>query len=318
MPRKTRNTAILAKIETTYGTDAVPTGAADALLVSNPTCDYTYNNVARDNIRAFLGASEQLAGTRYVTLGFDVEVSGSGTAGTAPAWGKLLRACAMAETITASTRVEYNPITTGFESLTIHYFDDGVLHRATGCRGNMEATLDESGIPKFKFSFTGVDGGIVAQANPTQVLTAWRTPVVITNGNTGSVKLGATYSAGALTGGTDFISRGMTLNLGNDAKFVSMLGSSDVDIYNRESTGSLALDLDAAAEVAAYSAVAANTLTSVGLLHGTTAGARVLFFAAAVQRINPKHQDYEGRVLIGFDMRLTPVSGNDELRIVAL
>lgn len=318
MPRKIRNTAILAKIETTIGTDALPTGAADALLVSNPTCDYTYNNVDRDNIRSFLGASEQLAGTRYVTLGFDVEVSGSGTAGTAPAWGKLLRACAMAETLTALMRAEYNPITSGFEALTIYYYDDGVVHRAVGCMGNMEMMLEESGIPKFKFSFTGIDGGVVVQANPVQTLTAWRAPLVITNGNTGNIKLGATYADGALTGGTDFCSRGLTLNLGNDAKFNSMLGPcTGVDIYDRQATGSLQLDLDATAEVAAYTAVAANTLTSVGLVHGVADGARVLVFAPAVQRINPKHTDYEGRILISFDLRLTPLVGNDELRIVA-
>lgn len=34
MPRYIRNTVILAKLETSYGTDAAPTGA-DALLVSN-------------------------------------------------------------------------------------------------------------------------------------------------------------------------------------------------------------------------------------------------------------------------------------------
>ena len=319
MPRKIRNTAILAKIETVYGTDPVPTGAANALLVSNPTCDYTYNNVDRNNIRSFLGASEQLAGTRYVTLSFDVEVSGSGTAGTAPAWGVLLRGCAMAETITAATRVEYNPIAPTFESLTIYYYDDGVVHKATGCMGSVEMVMDEAGIPTFKFSFTGIDGGLVVQANPAQTLTAWKTPLVITNGNTGSVKLGSTYSAGALTGGTDFSSRGLSLNLGNDVKFTSMLGpSAGVDIYDRQATGSLQLDLDATAEVAAYGAVAANTLTSIGLVHGSVAGAKVLVFAPAVQRINPKHTDYEGRILIGFDLRLTPLTGNDELRIVAL
>lgn len=319
MPRKIRNTAILAKIETTYGTDAAPTGAADALLVSNPSCDYTYNNVDRDNIRSYLGASEQLAGTRYVTLAFDVELSGSGTAGTAPAWGKLLRGCAMAEVVTAASRVEYNPITAAFESLTIYYYDDGVVHKALGCMGNVEITMDEAGIPKLKFSFTGVDGGVAVQANPTQTLTAWKTPLVITNGNTGSVKLGATYSAGALTGGTDFCSRGLTLNMGNDVKFTSMLGPcTGVDIYDRAATGSLQLDLDATAEVAAYGSVASNTLTSLGLVHGSAAGAKVLLFAPAVQRINPKHTDYEGRILIGFDLRLTPVTGNDELRIVAL
>lgn len=319
MPRKIRNTAILAKIETTYGTDAAPTGAADALLISNATCDYTYNNVDRDNLRSFLGASEQLAGTRYVQLAFEAELSGSGTAGTAPAWGKLLRACAMAETVTAGQRVEYNPITNAFESMTIYYYDDGVVHKALGCMGNAEIVMDEAGIPKLKFSFTGLDGGVAAQANPNQTLTAWKTPLVITNGNTGSVKLGSTYSAGALAGGTDFCSRGLNLNLGNDVKFTSMLGPcTGVDIYDRAATGSLQLDLDAAAEVAAYGGVAANTLTSVGVVHGTTAGAKVLVFAPAVQRINPKHQDYEGRILIGFDLRLTPVSGNDELRIVAL
>lgn len=37
MARNSRNTIILAKIETTPGIDAVPTGAANALLVSDPT-----------------------------------------------------------------------------------------------------------------------------------------------------------------------------------------------------------------------------------------------------------------------------------------
>jgi hypothetical protein len=320
MPRKIKNTAILAKIETTYGTDALPTGAADALLISNPTPPkYNYNNAERDNVRVYFGASEELAGTRYVTLDFEVEVSGSGTAGTAPAWGKLLRACAMAEVVTAAQRVEYTPISAGLESLTIYYHVDGVVHKALGCMGTAEVMLEESGIPKFMLSFTGVDGGQAAVANPSTTLTAWKTPLVITNTNTAAVKLGAAYDAGALTGGTDFCSRGLTLTLGNDVKFTSMLGPcTGVDIYDRDATGSVQLDLDAAAEVAAFQAVNANTLISMGLEHGSSAGAKVLFFAPAVQRTNPTHQDFEGRVLMGFDLRLLPVAGNDELRIVAL
>lgn len=319
MPRKSTNTVILAKIETTYGTDATPTGAADALLISEPSHQYQFNNVDRNNVRAFMGANEQLAGTRSVTVAFKVEISGSGTAGTAPAWGKLLRACGMAEVVTALQRVEYTPVTTIIDSLTIYYFADGLVKRATGCMGNVELMMDESGIPKYSFTFTGLDAGPAVVANPTATLTAWKTPVVITTGNTGTVKLGATYATGALTGGTDFSSRGLTLNLGNDVKFAPMLGpTTGVDIYNRNASGSLQLDLDAAAEVTAYNAVLANTLTSIGLLHGTAAGASVLVFAPAAQRINPTQVDYEGRILAGFDLRLTPVVGNDELRIVSL
>jgi hypothetical protein len=319
MTRLTRLTAILAKIETTYGTDSVPTGADNALLVSAPTLSHVFNNVARDNIKAYLGADEELVGTRSVSIGFDVEISGSGTAGTAPAWGPLLRGCAMAQTVTAGQRVEYNPISTGFESLTICYHRDGVLHKATGCRGTVEFMMEEGTIPKMRFAFTGLDAGPSAVSNPVQTLTPWRVPQVVTAANSAAVKLGATYSAGALSGGTDFCSRGLMLNLGNEVTFSSMLGPcTRVDIQNRAATGSLQLDLDAAAEVTQYGAINANTLTSVGLLHGSSAGNRVLVFAPAVQRINPTQADFNGRVQIGMDLRVLPVSGNDELRIVAL
>jgi hypothetical protein len=319
MPRRTRLTAILAKIETITGTDASPAGSTDALLVSNPTFGHTYQNQARNNIKAWLGNDQEIVGNRFVTIGFEVEISGSGAAGTAPAWGKLLRACAMAETVTAATRVEYNPISAAFESLTIYYHRDGVLHKALGCMGNADFRLEEGAIPKIVFSFTGIDGGPTATANPSQTLTDWKTPLVVNTANSASVKLGATYSAGALSGGTDFCSRGLMLNLGNEVQYSSMLGPcTGVDIPNRASTGSLQLDLDAAAEVAAYSAISANTLTSVGLVHGTAAGAKVLVFAPSVQRINPTQQDFNGRIQIGMDLRVLPVAGNDELRIVAL
>jgi hypothetical protein len=70
--------------------------------------------------------------------------------------------------------------------------------------------------------------------------------------------------------------------------------------------------------VAFYGDVNANALTTMSFEHGTTAGAKVAFFMPSVQRANPKHADYEGRIHHTFDLRLLPVSGNDELRIVVL
>jgi len=111
MPRLIRKTAILAKIETTYGVDSTPTGAANAILISNASFNIDYSNVSRDLIRPFLGGSEELAGTRFARAQFDVEWANSGTAGTAPAWGPLLRACGFAEaSLSTPVRVEYTPI----------------------------------------------------------------------------------------------------------------------------------------------------------------------------------------------------------------
>lgn len=280
MPRKTRNTVILAKIEATTGTDAVPTGAANALLVSNQNIDLNITSVDRTNIRSYMGASEQLAGSRNVSVSFDVELSGSGTAGTAPAWGALLQACAFAEVVTAGQRVEYNPISTGFKSLTIYYYDDGVLHKALGCMGNVKFSAEEGQIPKLSFAFTGIDGGVTAANNASPTLTAWKTPKVVNNDNSGKVTFGATYSTGELSGGTEYCSRGITLDAGNQVSYLSMLGPcTGVDITDRSSTGSLTLDLDAAGEVAAFNAVIANTLTSVGLVHGSAAGEKVILLS---------------------------------------
>jgi hypothetical protein len=39
-------------------------------------------------------------------------------------------------------------------------------------------------------------------------LTAWKKPLAVTDANTGAVVLGCTYSAGALSGGTEYVSGG--------------------------------------------------------------------------------------------------------------
>lgn len=316
MSRFVRKSAILAKIETAYGTDAAPTGAANAMLVSNVVPNpLNANNVDRDIIRAYLGASEQLVGTAFVELSFDVEIQSSGAAGTAPAFGPLLRACGMAETITATARVEYNPITDSMESVTIYYYDDGALHKLLGARGSMDIAMGVGERPVFRFKFIGQDGGITAAANPSLTLTGFKTPAVVTTANSGDVTFGCTYSAGALAGGTVYTSKGLELSSGNAVEFIPLLGSEKVEITNRGFTGKVALDLTAAQEVTFMANVKANATQSLGLQHGSAAGYTSIIYAPAVQLINPGKEDQNGLRLIGYDMRLVPSAGNDELQL---
>lgn len=317
MARKTKNTVILAKIETTAGTDAVPTGAANAILVSDMSFDYSINMIERDNIKGTFGMDAPAVGSRYVTVSFSAEISGSGAAGTAPAWGPLIRACAAAETITAAQRVEYTPISTGLETLTIYFHADGVLKKAIGAMGNCQVEATEGSIGKFKFTFTGLDGGEAAVANPAATLTAWKAPLAIVNGNA-NIILGGTYATGAVTGGTPVCNKGLSLDFGNEVAFIALLGGCQgIDIKDRKSKGSVQLELDAASEVAAIAACKSAALTSLGLVHGSAAGAKVTIFAPTVQRMNPKQVDNEGRVHLGLDLGFMPAAGNDEWRIVA-
>jgi hypothetical protein len=158
--RYIRDTTILAKIEATSGTDSVPTGAANAMAVSNvKITPLNAQFVSRDLLRNYFGISEQLISSYNKLITFDVEAVGSGTAGTAPAWSPLIRACGFAETLVAAERAEYKPITNGQESCSIYAYDSGALHKFLYCKGGPQISLGLGGIPKISYSFVAIDGG---------------------------------------------------------------------------------------------------------------------------------------------------------------
>lgn len=147
---------LLAKVETTYNTDAVPTEGANAILVESISLKPTsVRMIDRAAIRESLAPLKPIYGGRLAELTFDVELKGSGTAGTAPELGVLLRGCGMGETIVASTSVTYAPVSTGFESLTFYLYQDGIRTVVTGARGNITGAVEAGNTGKLSFTFTG-------------------------------------------------------------------------------------------------------------------------------------------------------------------
>lgn len=319
MTRQIAKTVILAKLEPSYGTiDPGGLAAADAVLISNAKFRIPRDVVPRELLRGYLGGSEHLIGTRRAEIEFDVELAGSGTAGTAPEWGKLLRACGMAEAITAANRVEYTPVSGGFESLTFLYHLDGIRYQSRGARGTVQFMMNAYERPMMRFKFTGFDTLAIEGAVPNAVFAGWQRPQVITDENAGDIRLGGTYAAGVVSGGTVLQSRGLTVDLGNTVSHLKILGGEAIDITQRETSGTIAVFLTAANEVTWRNELNVNTLTSLGFNFGTVAGNRIAVFMPSVQRLTPDPEDYEGRAMMSGEIRVLPTSaGNDELRIVA-
>ncbi|MGJ9420470.1 phage tail tube protein [Massilia sp. CMS3.1] len=318
--RRIRNTVILVKVATTAGTDAAPTGAADAVLVSEMSITpLELEKIANPAMRGFFGASADLMGAASVKIDITVALAGSGTAATPPAWGKLNLGCAMAEGIlTTPARVEYTPISTGLKDLTIYYYDDGVLHKAIGSMGNVSLSAKKGGTPSLKYEFTGVAGAISATPNVAATLTAWKKPVAMIKENVVDMTFGGTYSAGVITAGDVYPSTGLDCNLGNKVEFHSNLSLSEADITDRETTGSTELQLSAAQEVAMLDKVRSGELISVALKVGLITGNSILIYGPAVQLSSPKKVDVQGIRYVGFDLKFTPVVGNDEIRLICL
>lgn len=102
MALRTRNAVVLAKIESTTGTDAAPTGSADAVLVENPRATPSANLIRTNEVTGSLDQLGSIVGGIRATVEFDVLLRGSGSPAVAPEWGKLMRVCGMQETLTTT------------------------------------------------------------------------------------------------------------------------------------------------------------------------------------------------------------------------
>lgn len=320
MPRQIEKTVILAKLETTYGTDATPVGASDAILVSSPQpIPLQANNVDRALVRGYFGGSEQLVGTASKAISFDVELAGSGTPTTPTQWGRLLQACGFSQTIGAAS-VDYLPTSTfgASSSLTIYYQLDGEQHKLLGARGTFSIAMGVGERPLLRFRFVGLDGGSSAVSNATPTFTAYQVPLVVTDQNSSDVLLGATYTGatGVISSGTAYPSRGLTLDVNNRVAYQALLGGETVEITGRDVNGNISFDLTAAQAVSFLADVKANTTTSLGFTHGVSAGNIIGIFGSKVQRVDPTIEDLEGRAMSRYNTRFVPNTGNDELRII--
>jgi hypothetical protein len=321
MPRYARNMVVMAKVETTQGTDAAPVAGTDAVLIAGNVdispLEITY--AERNLLLPYFGGSQSLLAMVNTKVSFSVELAGSGVAGTAPAWSALLQGCAMAAaSLTTPTRQEFTPVSTALKSLSIYLNDDGVQHKLLGAMGNAKLSCKIGETPKIMFEFIGAYVAATAVALPNPTLTAWKVPLPMSKANAVDITIGCSYAAGALTGGTVFGSTGLDIDLGNRSVFFSSLTREGADITDRSSTCSFELELTAAQEVTALTDMLNNTTAGLGFTINGAVGSKIILFAPAMQRTAMRKTEREGVRMQSFDGKLVPLVGNDELRIVQL
>lgn len=309
-----RKRVILAKIETTYGTDPTPTGAANAILVRNlDVTPLDADIVSRDLVRPYLGSYEQIIAAQKVSVSFEVELQGSGTAGSAPAYGPLLRACGLSETVSAGVKVDYKPVSGTFESATIYVqlqqdvSGNSPLHKLTGCRGNVEFTLNAKSLPVMKFSFTGIYNAVTDAAVVTATYTAFKTPLAVNKTNT------PTFSIMGYAG----VMSEFGLNLNNEVTYRNLVGSEQVLVTDRKGGGTAVFEAPTVTAKNFFTDALASSLGSLSLVHGTTAGSIIEFAATNTLDITtPSYTEMDGIVMMSVPYVLVPTTaGNDEFTL---
>lgn len=312
MPQLSRKRLILAKTESPYGSDSTPSGSSDAILVRNlEITPLQAETVSRDLIRPYLGASEQLIAQARVEVTFEVELAGSGTAGTAPAFGPVLKACGLAETIVPASpgpgSVTYAPVSSSFSSVTIYFHNDGIRHKVTGCRGSFSLNAEVGQIPTIAFTMTGIYNAPTDETLPAPTYANQATPLVFKNGNTSSFSIHS-YS-GCL--------QSLSFDLANSIVYRELVGcTKEVLITDRAPSGTCVIEAPLIATKDFFTIANASATGSMSFLHGTTAGNRVTFTTAQTDINSPTYSDQDGIQMLNLPYVAIPTSaGNNELSL---
>lgn len=307
MAKSANKRAVLAKIESVYGTDPTPTGNANAMRVNNLNVTaLNAERLKRDYAQPYFSNFEDIVVNGHVRAEFEVELQGSGTAGTAPAFGPLLRACALGETIVANTSVTYAPVSASFESVTMYFYVDGIVQKVKGMRGDCVLALNARAVPVLRFSMTGIYAGPIDGALPSVNVTAFKAPVAAEKTNT---------SGFSLMGVTSFAMESLTVNFANEVLYRNLVGAEQVMIQDRRPNGEVVIDYPAVATYDFFAAAIAGTTGALAIQHGQSAGYIATITCGKIQPLEPAQENTNGSLMLKIPFNILPTSGNDDFSI---
>jgi len=311
MGQRDRSRALYAKIEAVSGTPESLV-AADAVKTTDLSLTpYAGSKVGQAYDRAGLGNDRQINVNPHAIINnFKVPMIGSGATATKPAWGQLLRACAMAETddTVANSEWYYTPVDSGFESITAAFRRDQIQETLAGVRGNWGVELTAGALPWLTFSaFTGSYSRPIATALATPDNTAFKDAVPVTKANTPTLTIG----------GDQHPVNSFTLDGGVALERINIINREETLITDRKPSGSIIVSPTSGADIialfAAVESHAGQADKVIAVEHGSGVGSTVKIDLAAVAFSDISETVVAGEVFYSIPFDVLAVG--DEIKI---
>ncbi len=313
-----RKQLILAKLESTYGTDASPSPTTDAFEVINPEIRFPNKLVEREIFKQTLSKEGAVVASLSAEITFSVELKSNGSShnGTAPRVGALLQACNMAESITAESSpgagdgyVDYTPHsdTVNAKSLTIYYYIDGELYKIVGAVGSWKINGQVGSFPTIDFTFKGKLLSAADSPMPSSVSFEATKPVPFQN-----VQF-------TLDGNNSFVCSQLTVDINNTISERPDIQEPDgvkgFFISDRSPNGYIDPERVLRATYDLFGKFKAGTEGSMSAVIGTTPGNIVEITAPAVQYTEFSYGDRDGILTTPVNLRFNGQTGDDEIKL---
>lgn len=310
MSMKTNRRAMLFALESEYNDGTTtPEAATDAILTREITVTpLSGNDIERTFVRPYYGNSPRAAGEKHVEVQVEVELNTSGTAGTAPPWGKLLRCCGFSEVIdntVDSESVTYAPVSENEDSGVFFAHVDGNLHKGRGVHGTAAFTVNAENMPVIRFTLRGLISPVTQEELPSVTLSQWRAALAVNSTNTEPLDfMGATVPFNQFS-----------LDMSGEVVHQKIVGANDIQITGRAPSGQLIIE-DPGVGVKNYFEISQNAGTgALALTHGKTVGDIIEIAMAKVGIESPTYSDQDGSQMLSMNYRPEPIDGNDEVTI---
>lgn len=303
---------LLVKNEDTYGVDSEP-AAADAVWAEDvryrPLGQLVRGNPAHPGYDQVPGHMVM----EYAELEFRVPLAASGVAGTAPKWGKIAKACGLAETIVNATSVTYAPMadTSGAPSEAIYWREGRRKHVMLGARGVMSLSFRANerpmGVIKMKGLVTDVTTADALVANNAN-WAGWVDAKPITKGRTSFA-----------FAGEDLPFYELALEHNDRAVFKDLPNQENVQLLGpRTITGSVKAGTPLPSDLNLEALASAQTRSTLALVHNVGVAGHILTLNAGFANEKPDYVDEQGEDAFTAALTYLPsaIGGHDSFSLV--
>ncbi|MGJ8563839.1 MAG: hypothetical protein ACSHXY_09835 [Alphaproteobacteria bacterium] len=301
---------IFCAVETTYATDAVPTGT-DALLTEDFKLDaMKTNKVARNIDRAGLGGTEDAIGAFSASGNFKIPLTSSGDAGELPAFTSILRACQFNAAVVADTSVSFNLVSGDMESATIYYYKGDRLRKLKGLRGSAGFQFKNGSVPYIMIEHEALYAvGEDSETAPTPNYGTTQTPSTISFDNTPVFTIG----------GTALVLMNLDVSAPGNMKHRDAPNQKEVRPSGRRNYSGKATVLQRAlTDFDPETLLKTAALSEVYLKHGSEAGGIVEFTASKTQIVGVSEGEEDGDATWELDLNITATGAGDDDIVVKL
>lgn len=300
------NMVLLAMKQTAKGTPAAPVPGTHAILCRGLTPQPIKGKfVERNLLRGSKGNQGALFASGHRVFEFEVELAGSGAAGTAPKFAPLLLGCDMAETITAATSAVYQPHGDEGDYLTLFAYMDGILFKMSDAKGSLSLSMNAEEIPAFKFTYIGKYHAVEDAVFPPGISFAgFQQPLTVGDDNTGTFSLD----------GLDLATKSFSLDLANQVAWRDLINQSGVRSPDRKPTASAVFEMTKVATKDWAADVVQGTVMPLEIVHGLVPGNIVGISLPKLQfNQEPSLSDLDKTAMLNASFAVMPDAGNDEV-----